>query len=263
MTIHPLKDDLWLKRQKIAGEVVSKIHREIFRLMKTKSSNLRLKDIHDLAIDYNTKGNCEPTFLGYKGFPSSCCASVNKEIVHGLGNRELVLSEGDIVKIDVGATFEGAIADCAVTYCYGDISEENYKLLLSCQNALKDAIKQFKPGNRIGHIGNAIFNRGKEDGFGVIDSFGGHGINYNHLHAFPFVPNKSRVDEGIRIHPGMSIAIEPMFVIGQNIKTKTLSDNWTVVTKNIGAHFEHSVTLDKDGKCHIITDHGVEVKDYI
>jgi len=100
------------------------------------------------------------------------------------------------------------------------------------------------------------------DGFGVIVNFGGHGIDYNKLHADPFIPNKSSVNEGVTMQAGMSIAIEPMFVLGKNVKTKTLSDKWTVITHDIGCHFEHSISLDEDGNRHIITEHGISAKDY-
>lgn len=259
----PLKDDLWLNRQRFAGGVVAKVHKEIYAMIKGKSANLSLIHIGDLARDIITSNNCTPTFLNYNGFPGVICSSLNEEIVHGYP-RDIVLKEGDVLKIDVGATFEGAIGDCAVTYLYGKPkSDKVFLLLKSCQEALNIAISMVKVGNKIGQIGSAIYQKSRDDGFGVIDKYGGHGINYNKLHAFPFVPNKSKSDDGVTIQPGLSIAIEPMFVIGSNTNTKTLKDGWTIITKDIGAHFEHSVTLDKDGKLHIITDHGIDVNDYI
>lgn len=258
-----LKDKDWLARQKVAGAVVAKAHQHIFQLMKGMASNLSLCDINSVVTVIIEQNKCTPTFLNYRGFPSAICASVNREIVHGHGTRPLVLQDGDVVKIDIGATFEGAIGDCAVTYIYGKSkNSEILRMLQSCQNALYDGIKVVEPGRTIGEIGSAIWNRSKEDKFGVITEFGGHGIDYNQLHANPFVPNKSAKSDGITIQPGLSIAIEPMFVLGNNTKTRILSDKWTVITQEIGCHFEHSITLDENGHRHIITDHGINVKDY-
>lgn len=258
-----LKDGLWLERQKYAGSIVAKAHKLIFSMIKGKASGLTLNSLGMAAEDVIRSNKCTPTFLNYKGFPSPICASVNKEIVHGFSNRDIELKNGDVLKIDIGATFEGAIGDCAVTYLVGKPkSDKVIAMLLSCQNALHDAIKIVEPGRRIGEIGKAIWERSKNDNFGVITLFGGHGINYDTLHASPFVPNKSKSDEGIVMQPGLSIAIEPMFVLGKNTNTKTLADNWTVITRDIGCHFEHSVTLDEDGKRHIITEHGIDVKNF-
>lgn len=259
-----LKDNLWLKRQKYAGRVVAKVHQGFFQMMQGKASGLTLRQMGDIADEVIRKNDCTPTFFQYRGFPSVICASLNKEIVHGFATRDIALKEGDVLKIDVGATFEGAIADCAVTYVYGKVKSERIgKMLVSCQTALHEAIKVVEPGRCIGEIGNVIFNRSKQDGFGVIVMFGGHGIDYHRLHAPPFVPNKSRMDEGVTIQPGMSIAIEPMFVLGKNTNTKLQKDKWTVMTRDIGCHYEHSVTLDEDGNRHIITEHGISAKDFV
>lgn len=258
-----LKDKDFLEKQKIAGEVVKNLHREFFKMIKGMSENLSLRKLGDFADDFIKSNNCTPTFYNYNGFPSVICTSINKELVHGFSNRDIILKTGDIIKIDVGVTYESSIADCAMTFVYGKTTDNIMKLLLSCQESLYEAIDGFKPGNRIGIIGNIIYNKSKKDGFGVIDKYGGHGIDYDVLHAAPFISNKSKSDEGIMIQPGMSIAIEPMFVLGKNTNTKVLNDKWTVITKEIGVHFEHSVTLDENGKCHIITDHGISVKDFI
>ena len=257
-----LKGPEFLKKQKFAGTVLASIHKEYFKLMKGTGS-VNLLDLGELAGTMIKDKGCTPTFLGYKGFPGTVCTSLNKEIVHGYP-RDIELKDGDVIKIDIGVTFERCIADCAVTYVYGKAkSPDVLKMIVSCQEALHDGIDAFKVGNRIGDIGAAIFKRSKADGFGVIDKYGGHGIDEDVLHAAPFVPNKCKATDGVTIQPGMSIAIEPMFVIGKNTNTKTLKDKWTIATKEIGAHFEHSVTLDKDGNKHIITEHGICAKDFI
>lgn len=259
-----LNDNLWLKRQKYAGRVVAKIHQEFFSLIKGMASKLTLRQLGDIADEIIRKNDCTPTFFNYRGFPSVICTSLNKEIVHGFATRDIELQDGDVIKIDIGATFEGAIGDCAVTYIYGKAKDPRiYKMLVSCQEALHEAIKIVEPGRRVGEIGKTIFERSKRDGFGVVTSFGGHGIGYNNLHAPPFIANKSKADEGVRIYPGMSIAIEPMFVLGNNTNTKMLRDNWTVVTKDIGCHYEHSVSIGEDGQRHIITEHGISANDFV
>lgn len=258
-----LKNKDWLKKQKYAGKILGNLHKELFLIIKGLATNISLSDLDRFSFDYIKNHNCIPTFLNYYGFPSSICASINKELVHGFGNRKIILKPGDVIKIDIGVTFEEAIADCAVTYIYGKPKSDNIlNLLLSCQNALNQSIKVVKPGNRIGAIGSEIYRIGKENNFGVITNYGGHGIDYNTLHAAPFIPNKSKSEDGIIIQPGLSIAIEPMFVLNNNINTKVLSDKWTVVTQDIGAHFEHSITLDEEGNIHIITEHGISVKDF-
>lgn len=258
-----LKDNDWLVRQKIAGYAVVKAHQEIYAMIKGMTSNLTLAQLNDVAETIIKQNNCKPTFLNYRGFPSSICASLNTELVHGKGTRNIQLKDGDVIKVDIGATFEGAIGDCAVTYIYGKAKNpEIYRLLVSCQNALYDAIALVEPGRRIGELGRAIFERSKIDGFGAIIDFGGHGIDYDKLHADPFIPNKSSANDGVTIQPGLSIAIEPMFVLGKNIKTKILNDNWTVITHDVGCHFEMSITLDEDGNRHIITDHGINARDF-
>lgn len=259
----PLKDKFWMMKQKHAGRVVAKTHQEIFGMVKGMANGLSLKMLGEVADDIIRKNDCTPTFFKYQGFPSTICTSLNNEIVHGF-TRDIKLQDGDILKVDIGATFEGAIADCAFTYVFGKVKNDKIgRMLISCQQALYDAIEVFKPGNRIGAIGKAIWDRSRTDGFGVITAYGGHGISYNKLHDAPFVSNKSSETLGLMIQPGMSIAIEPMFVLGLNTNTKVLKDKWTVVTKDIGCHYEHSVTLDEDGRLHIMTDHGLSAKDFL
>lgn len=258
-----LKDDQWLHRQQYAGEVVSSAHREIFNLFKTKSIK-NLIEVESYVHDHIIKNGCENAFWKYKNFPGKICASVNNVIVHGIPSLK-PLQEGDVVKIDLGANFEGAIADCAFTYVFGKPKSKLIaQLLTSCQNALNKSIEAIEVGKNIGIIGHTIFNIAKDNNFSVIVNYGGHGIDYNKLHSNPFISNKSRENEGIIIQPGLSIAIEPMFVLGNNTNTKTdPHDKWSVYTKDIGVHFEHSVTLDKNGNKHIITNHKLNVEDML
>jgi len=247
-----LKDYVWLNRQKHAGRCVSNILKAFDQMIKDKTPNLSLIDIEQMALTYMRFYNCTPTFKNYKGFPGSVCLSVNKQLVHGIPN-DYILCDGDIVSLDLGATYEGAIADAARTAIYGvPKNPEHVRLVNACKEALRLAIKSVAIGKKLGVIGNAIYKHAQATGFNVIETYGGHGIDYNKPHSEPFVANKANQNEGITIQPGLSIAIEPLLVIGST-KTKISPDNWTVTTEDINAHFEHSITIMEDGN-HIITE---------
>ena len=220
----------------------------------SKPQNLSLRDLEQLAIDHINKSGCLPTFLGYKGFPSAICTSVNNQVVHGIVT-DYVLKEGDIVSIDLGATYEGAIADAASTFVYGDYPSNDVMIMVNkCRKALYVAIEAVKVGAHIGAIGNAIHKFTKDSGFGVITKYGGHGIDYNTPHAAPFVANRADKNSGIRIQPGLAIAIEPMLVLSGNTRTTILDDKWTVMTEALSCHFEHSVFVESEDKIHVITE---------
>lgn len=247
-----LKDYNWFQRQKHAGRCVSHILKNFEQLIAEKPSKLSLKDIEASAVRYMKLMDCTPTFLGYKGFPGAVCLSINEQLVHGIPT-EYVLKDGDVVTLDLGATFEGVIADAAKTTIFGQPkSNEHVSLVDACRNALNAAIKAVAVGKRLGVVGHAIHQYVKDSGFGLINSYGGHGIDYNKPHAEPFVANKSLPNEGIRLQNGCAFAIEPLLTIGEP-KTKILSDGWTVVTPDISAHFEHTIMIFED-QIHIMTD---------
>lgn len=255
-----LKDKLWLKRQKHAGQAVSKSLKAFSEAVKTEK-NLNLKDIERMSVEILDKMDCTPTFLNYGGFPGAVCLSVNEHLVHGVP-RDYVLKEGDVVTLDLGATFEGAIADAAFTVIYGEPKDPKHiEMLELCQGALNAGINAIEVGKRLGVVGSAIYRHARNHGFGIVDEYGGHGIDYNKPHAPPFVSNKSHGNEGPRLQKWMSFAIEPMLVMGGSNKTKELKDKWTIAGKDIGCHFEHSICIDGSGKVHIITEHGMNVKD--
>lgn len=246
-----LKDDKWLKNQKLAGRCVSHVLKECGNIIKQKTPNLSLLDLENITLQKMKMFNCIPTFLGYKSFPNATCISVNNQLVHGIPSS-YVLQDGDIVSVDLGATFEGAIADAARTWIYGESkSSEHIRLLKSCYNSLKAAIKVLEIGKPMGIIGHAIYQATKNSGFNLITNYGGHGI-CNTPHVFPFVSNKSQPTEGIHIQSGFTFAIEPMLVLGDST-TKVLNDGWTVVTGGIGCHFEDTVFIAENG-VHIITE---------
>lgn len=253
-----LKDEKWLERQRHAGRVVAEVLTNFHQTIK-KEKNINCLNLAEKAEEIIASKNCTPTFKGYHGFPAPVCISVNKELVHGIP-KDYVLKEGDIITMDLGATFEGAIADAAWTTVYGDFKDLKHKKMLDlCQGSLMQGINAIEEEKHLGIIGNTIFNYTKNSEFGLVIDYGGHGIDYNKPHAPPFVANKARSDEGPRIQKGFSIAIEPMLVLCKNTKTKKLKDKWTIVSKEISCHFEHSVTLDpKTGNKIIITEHNLE-----
>jgi methionyl aminopeptidase len=246
-----LKDDDWLFKQRIAGQVVAKTLKLLENLVLSKSTKSML-ELNALAEEFIYFNKCTPTFKNYKGFPAGVCISINKQLVHGIPT-DYVLQEGDVVSFDLGATYEGAIADSALTCIYGEPkSSEHVRLIQATEESLMKGIESIKIGNRLGCIGNAIYKCAKYHGFGLVSNYGGHGLHWDAPHAAPFVANKAEINEGIRISEGLSIAIEPMLTIGAP-NTRVLDDGWTVVTNDIGAHAEHSVFIHKDS-VEIITD---------
>lgn len=186
-----------------------------------------------------------PSFLNYDGFPASACISVNEEVIHGLPGKR-VLKEGDVVSIDVGAFFKGFHGDNAATFPVGRISEEAEQLLRATQECLEAGIAAVAAGNRIGDISHAVQEVADRYGYGIVRQYVGHGVGRN-LHESPEVPNYGPAGRGIRLVPGMVIAIEPMInLVGD--KVKTLSDG-SVVTESgsVSAHFEHTVAITETG----------------
>lgn len=247
-----LKDHNWFEKQKFAGSVVATCLKSVKSLIEQQTPNLSLKDLEAECEKIMEEAKCIPTFKNYKGFPGSICTSVNNCLVHGIPTKYM-LQPGDVVSIDIGATFDGVIGDAAITCIYGAPKhKEHTRLIDTCWGALYAAIKSVVIGNQIGCIGDAIHNYVKTSGFHLITNYGGHGLAHNTLHAQPFVPNKSKRNEGIRIQHGLSIAIEPMLAIG-SAKTITTNDGWTVKTKDISAHVEHTIFVGED-RVHVMTE---------
>lgn len=245
-----LKNQDWLLKQRVAGKVCSDILKYFQANAKVGNS---LLDLNVFAENYIVSNNCTPTFKNYKGFPAGVCISVNKQLVHGIPT-DYKLQDGDVVSFDLGATYERAIADTAITMIVGTPkSEQHVQLIKATEASLMAGIAAVKIGSRLGSIGQAIYKSGKKDGFGVVTKYGGHGLDWDQPHASPFVDNKSEPTEGIRIQAGLAIAIEPMLTIGSP-DTKIDKDGWTVVTNDIGAHFEHSIFVHQDGTVEILTN---------
>ncbi len=236
----------------VAGGIVGEV---LTLLKRSVEPGITTKELDSIAYKEITRQGATPTFKGYLGFPSSICTSVNEEIVHGIPGKR-VLKEGDIIKMDVGATIEGFIGDAAVSVAVGRVSQEAIDLMDATRESLKEGIKAAQPGNRIGDIGLAVQTYGEAQGYGVVREFVGHGVG-RFLHEEPQVPNYRDPTKGPGplLRPGMCIAIEPMFNIG-GWETRILDDEWTVVTKDgeLSSHFEHTIAITEAGPI-ILTVH--------
>lgn len=204
-------------------------------------------EIDQIAYKLIKKMGAEPNFLNYNGFPATACISVNNEVIHGIPNKSRVLKEGDIVSIDLGAKIHGYNGDNAATFACGKVSSEAQRLMDATRESLYEGIKQAKPGNRIGDVGSAVQRYVESRGYSVVREYVGHGVGAR-LHEDPSVPNFGTPGRGVRLLPGMTLAIEPMINEGTH-KVRTLADGWTVLTQDgkLSAHFEHTVAITPDG----------------
>ena len=204
-------------------------------------------ELDRIAYEYIKRQGAEPNFLHLYGFPATACISVNDEIIHGIPSKQRILHEGDIVSIDLGAKIHGYNGDNAATFACGKISDEAQRLMDTTRESLYEAIKMAVPGGKIGDIGSTVQRYCEERGYGVVREYTGHGVG-KELHEDPSVPNYGTAGRGVRLVPGMTIAIEPMINQG-TAAIKQLSDGWTVKTKDgrLSAHFEHTVAITKQG----------------
>lgn len=204
-------------------------------------------ELDRIAENYIRSQGAVPNFKGYQGYPATACISINNEVIHGIPSAKRKIALGDIVSVDLGAMFEGYNGDNAATFACGSISDEAKRLMDTTRESLYEGIKAACVGGRIGDIGSAVQRYVEERGFSVVRQFVGHGIGAK-LHEAPEVPNFGTPGRGIRLLPGMTLAIEPMVNVGGS-EVKTLPDGWTVLTKDgsLSAHFEHTIVITPDG----------------
>jgi methionyl aminopeptidase len=223
----------------IVAEILEILRQEV----EPGTNTMELDQIsEELALDSDAK----PAFKGYRGYPYSLCASVNQQVVHGFPSKH-PLKEGDILSMDFGISYQGYYGDAAITVPVGKVSPVAQQLMATTKEALFSGIEQAAPGKRLSDISHAIQSRAEAVGFSVVRQFVGHGIG-KALHEDPQVPNYGKPGLGIRLKPGMVIAIEPMVNAG-GYEVKTLDDGWTTVTKDgsLSAHFEHTVAITEEG----------------
>ena len=201
------------------------------------------KEIDTKIRRFIEKCGAVPSFLGYGGFPGSACISINDEVIHGIPSDKVILREGDIVKIDVGARYRGYNGDSARTYPVGKVSDEALKLISVTEGSFNEAMKFTRVGYRIGDIGFAVENFVISNGFSVVREYVGHGVGAE-LHEDPQIPNYGNAGRGARLYAGMTLAIEPMVNQGK-ADVRVMRDGWTVKTLDgkLSAHYENSVLV--------------------
>ena len=204
-------------------------------------------EIDTLVRKFIEEQGATPSFLGYGGYPASACISVNNVVIHGIPSKKIILKEGDIVSVDVGAYLNGYHGDNAYTFACGDISKEARALLDATKESLYEGIKMAVAGNRVGDISAAVQEYTEARSYSVVRDFVGHGVGAK-LHEEPSVPNFGTPHRGARLIPGMTLAIEPMINMG-SYDVEVLDDEWTVVTTDgsLSAHFEHTIAVTPDG----------------
>lgn len=204
-------------------------------------------ELDHVVRSYIERAGAKPSFLGYGGFPGSACISINDEVIHGIPSKKRILQEGDIVKIDVGAFYKGYHGDSARTVPVGRVSEEAERLIKATRESFFAGIAAVKTGNRLGDVGAAIDACVRGYGFSTVKRYVGHGVGAD-LHESPDVPNYGTPGRGVRLMPGMTLAIEPMVNVGVE-DVYELPDGWTVKTRDrkLSAHFENTIALTDEG----------------
>ncbi|DAA83810.1 MAG TPA: type I methionyl aminopeptidase [Cyanobacteria bacterium UBA10660] len=233
-----------IKRMKHAGYIVALVHQ---KMKEVVVPGISTKELDEIAMKIIKENRAIPTFLGYSGFPACICTSINEQVVHGIPSEKAILKEGDIIAIDVGATYGGMVGDSAWSYRVGKVSPEVDKLMKTTEESLFAGIEQMRPGNVLDDISKAVEAVAVREGYGIVRQYGGHGVGHE-MHEDPFLFNYS-VGDNTLIKSNMAIAIEPMLNLGCDDVVVNEEDGWTVSTKDgkPSAHFEHTVIATDDG----------------
>lgn len=233
-----------IELMKEAGRILAITHEELEKALKPGMSTW---DINRLGEEIIRSYGCIPSFLNYNGYPASICVSVNDEVVHGIPNKKHIIREGDIVSLDAGVIYKGYHSDAARTIGVGEISPAAAKLIEVTRQCFFEGIAYAKDGCHLFDISAAIHDYAYQYGYGVVRDLVGHGIG-SHLHEDPEIPNFRQARKGIKLKPGMTLAIEPMINIG-HADVEWLDDDWTVVTEDgsLSAHYENTVLITENG----------------
>ena len=232
-----------LDKMREAGELIAEVREMLRAMVKVGVTTLEMNKTAEKMI---RERGAIPSFVGYHGFPFAICASLNEQVVHGF-STDKPLKEGDIVSIDVAASYNGFVGDTAFTAPVGKISDETAQLLKVTEECLYLAVAECQPNKRVGDIGYAVQSHAEKFGYGIVRDYVGHGIGRS-MHESPQIPNYGRPGTREKIRAGYCFAVEPMVNLGK-AETKTLSDKWTVVTIDgkPSAHFEHTIAVLEDG----------------
>ncbi len=248
-----IKSSREIEIMRTSSKIVATVLSEIRDLVKPGMSTLDLDNYAEKRIRDH---DAIPSFKGYHGFPGSICSSINNEVVHGIPSKKKIINDGDLLKVDTGAFYNGYHGDSCITICVGNASDKAIELSRVAKEALMLGIKQIKPKNKLLDIAGAIEDYVKANGFSVVEDYTGHGVGRN-LHEEPSVFNFRTNDlPNVTLREGMTIAVEPIINYGSKF-CKTLRDGWTVITKdgNLSAQWEHTVLVTGKG-FEILTDRG-------
>lgn len=232
-----------------AGKILAKVHEGLEKELKPGMSTMEIDRIGEEMI---RSYGCEPSFKNYQGYPASVCVSINEEVVHGIPHPERIIMEGDIVSLDIGVIHKGYHSDAARTHGVGEITEEARLLIERTRQSFFEGIQYAKAGHHLHEISRAIGDYAESFGYGVVRDLCGHGIG-NHLHEDPEIPNFRQFRRGIKLKPGMTLAIEPMIDAG-SAEVLWLDDDWTVITEDmsLSAHYENTILIT-EGEPEILT----------
>lgn len=234
-----------------AGKILAEVHQCLGKEIMPGMSTL---DIDRLGEEMIRSYGCIPSFKNYCGYPASICVSVNEEVVHGIPKKSRIIQEGDIVSLDAGVIYEGYHSDAARTVAVGEVSKEAELLIERTRQSFFEGMKMATAGNHLYDISSAVGDYAAQFGYGVVEDLCGHGIG-SHLHEEPEIPNyrPSRFRHGIKLKPGMTLAVEPMINIG-TADVLWMDDEWTVVTEDnsLSAHYENTILIT-EGKPEILS----------
>ncbi len=244
-----IKSEHEIELMRESCRLLSLVHDELGRAIRPGISTW---EINRMGEEMIRSFGCVPNFLNYNGYPASICVSVNEVVVHGIPSKKKILREGDIVSLDAGLIYKGYHSDAARTYTVGTVDPKVQQLVDVTKQSFFEGIKYAKAGGHLHDISEAVQKYAESFGFGVVRDMVGHGIG-THLHEDPQIPNYKTIGRGIRLRPGMTLAIEPMITLG-TWEGKTLEDGWTYVTKDgkPAAHYENTILIT-EGEPEILT----------
>lgn len=235
-----IKSEHEIECMREAGRILAITHEEMAKIIRPGISTM---DINRKGEEVIRSFDCIPSFLNYQGYPASICVSVNDEVVHGIPNKKRILQEGDIVSLDAGVIYKGYHSDAARTHAVGEISDEDKRLIAVTKQSFYEGIKCARAGRHLFEISKAVQDFVEANGYSVVRDLVGHGVGRD-LHEAPQIPNFKPIGRGMKLRPGMTLAIEPMVNVG-TYEVWRLDDDWTVVTQDSlnSAHYENTVLI--------------------
>ncbi len=244
-----IKSERELELMREAGKILAKVHAQLGKEVKAGMTTFEIDRIGEEMI---RSFGCIPSFKNYNGYPASVCVSINDEVVHGIPSKKRIVRDGDIVSLDIGVIHKGYHSDAARTHAVGEISKEAQLLIERTRQSFFEGMRYAVAGHHLHEISAAIGNYAESFGYGVVYDLCGHGIG-SHLHEDPEIPNNRQLRRGIKLRPGMTLAIEPMINIG-TADVEWMDDDWTVVTEDgsLSAHYENTIIIT-EGKPEILT----------